>query len=95
MTTEEEVLLPPSLINPPARFRVVPSRVGRHSDVEPFEIGLGSHFQSTPDVLALRISREIGRLLVSREYAVKVDLGKMQFRIDGGRFGGGYIERID
>lgn len=79
-------------IHEPVKFKVTPERIGRHHDVAPFEVSLGSHVSPTSDMLADRIAREAKKVLLSKEFAVRVDLAKGAFSIQGGRFGKGTFE---
>lgn len=79
-------------MNDPIRVEVIPERIGRFRDVEPFVIGLGTHHRRTEDMLAQRIMRKIGPYLMSENTPIHVDLKRGRFTLRGGRSGGGRIQ---
>lgn len=81
-------------IHDPITFIVTPERIGRHSDLEPFEVKLGSHVSPTADMLADRIAKHAKDYLLSSEFAVRVDMKRGRFAIDHNRFGKGTFAEV-
>ena len=86
---------PAAPMNPAISFRVLPKRIGRHLDPEPFDVELPEHYRTTADYLASRIHRYAKGFLMSDNFTVTVDMKKGTWAIDGKRFGGGTFEEID
>lgn len=83
------------MINEPVTFEVTPDRIGRHRDVKPFTVSLGTHNGNTADRVAGRIYKHAKDLLISKEFDVFVDLDRGVFNIQHGRFGKGRIRKVD
>lgn len=81
-------------IHEPIKFVVMPERIGRHKDVEPFEVSLGSHVSPTSDMLADRIAKKAKDFMLSREFGVRVDMKRGTFSIGHGRYGKGTFEVV-
>lgn len=82
-------------MNNPIRVEVIPDRIGRFTDIEPFIVGLGTHHRPTEDMLAQRIMRKVGRYLITPDTPIHVDLRRGRFTLRGGRSGGGKIQVVD
>lgn len=77
--------------NAAVTITVMPQRIGRDLDPEPFDVHLPTHYRPTAQVLAERIHKHIRLMLMSNDYEVVVDMAKMTFTINHGRFGKGRI----
>lgn len=73
-------------------FTVMPQRIGRDLDPDPFDVALPVHYRPTARVLAERISKHIRLMLLSDNYEVRVDMAKGTFTINHGRFGRGRFD---
>jgi hypothetical protein len=74
------------------KYRIVPERIGRHSDVKPFTVVIDDSDDTDGQRIAEAMHNMVGDYLLSKEYGVFVDLGRGTFDIDRGRFGKGRIE---
>ncbi|KMM44881.1 hypothetical protein CWIS_13750 [Cellulomonas sp. A375-1] len=62
-------------------------RIGRSSDVPPLPVELNVQAPNAADLLAEAVWRYAGKFLVSRDYAVDLDLTTGRGNIGWGRFG--------
>lgn len=94
MSTELNTPLAAPEVTGPRKFTVTPERIGRHRDVESFEVNIGSHFIPTADMVANAIARHVKPFLVSKGGVVNVNLPKGTFSIQGGRWGRGTVTEV-
>lgn len=74
------------------RYRIIPTRIGRRDDLDPFTVVIPDSDETDAQRLSEGLHNYVADLLMSKTYNTSVDLKKGTFLIEGGRFGKGRVE---